>query len=146
MSGQTHHILRNYRNNAPGKFHTFNQRVSTSLADPTRFPESIWAANTTLLTSYLSVSKKHDSVYHEAQLGSKISIAERDVLQAQLVNYLDEIASLLEMAAVRNPEIVIASGFDLTKERRSGARAKATAAARNAAHTEKGEGESGTPA
>ncbi len=75
-------------------------------------------------------------------LGSKLVIAEREVLQAQLVIHLDEIASLLEMAAVRTPDILIASGFDLNKERRNHSRAKATAAA----HAEQQEGENGTPA
>ena len=145
MTNQVHRILRSYRNIGPSKFHTINQRVRTSLADKTRIPEWIWAANTTLLQSYLSASDKHDAVYHESMLGSKLVIAEREVLQIQLVIYLDEIASLLEMAAVRNPDILIASGFDLTKDRRSHSRAKAAAAAR-AAHAEQEEGESGTPA
>lgn len=51
-------------------------------------------------------------------LGSRLAIADRGLLQAQLVVYLDEIASLLEMAAVRTPDILIASGFDVVKERR----------------------------
>ena len=146
MSFQLHRVTRNYRNLAPTKFHVFNQRIKTSLVDKTRIPESIWAANMTLLQSYLSTSDKHDGVYHESLLGSKLLIAEREVLQAQLVIYLDEIASLLEMAAVRTPDILIGSGFDLQKERRGHSRAKATAAARNAAHAEQEEGESGTPA
>ena len=141
----TNHIQRSYRNMAPTKFHGFNQRVRTALADKTRIPESIWAANATLLPSYLSAAEKHDAVYHESMLGSKLVIAEREVLQAQLLIHLDEIASLLEMAAVRTPDILIASGFDLTKERRGHPRAKATAAARIAAHTEHEDGESGTP-
>jgi len=141
-----HRITRNYRNMSPTRFHEHNQRVRTALADKTRIPESIWAANPALLQSYLAVSTKHDTVYHESMLGSKLTIAEREVLQAQLIIYLDEIASLLEMAAVRTPDILIASGFDLTKEKRGHSRAKATAAARNAAHAEQEEGESGTPA
>ncbi|WP_236026999.1 hypothetical protein [Geomonas diazotrophica] len=78
-------------------------------------------------------------------LGSKLVIAEREGLQAQLVVYLDQIAALLDMMAVCNPGILIASGFDLTKERRGHARAKATAAARIAGDAESADGDSGTP-
>ncbi|WP_246037846.1 hypothetical protein [Geomonas terrae] len=59
-------------------------------------------------------------------LGSRLVIAERDMLQQQLVEYLDQIASFLEMAAVRTPEILLASGFDFTRDRRG--RPKASAA------------------
>lgn len=137
-------ILRNYHSLGPTKFHQFNQGVSTAVGDKSRFPDSIWAANPTLLQSYLALSEKYDGVYHESMFGSKLVIAEREVLQAQLVIYLDEMASLLEMAAVRTPEIIIASGFTLTKERRGRSRAKATAAARGAANLQEGEGDSGT--
>lgn len=142
----SHRILRNFRSMTPSKFHDLNQRVATSLADKTRFPDSIWAANPELLTAYLVASAKHDSVYHESMLGSKVVIAEREVLQGQLVIQLDEIASLLEMSAVRNPDILIASGFDLTKDKRSSSRGNAAAAARTATQAgQKGEG-SDTPA
>lgn len=145
MTGQVQRILRNYRNMSPTKFHTFNQRVRTALTDKTKIPESVWAANQTLLSSYLASSSKHDTVYHESMLGSRLVIAEREILQAQLVNFLDEIAFLLEMAAVRNPDLLIASGFDMAKEKRGHARAKAIAVAQNAARAEQaGEG-SGTP-
>ncbi|MCM0083929.1 hypothetical protein L4X63_20305 [Geomonas sp. Red32] len=40
---------------------------------------------------------------------------------------LDEIASVLEGAAVRKPEILLSCGFDLTKERRKGTRSKGAA-------------------
>lgn len=136
MANQAHRILRNYRNAPPTKFHDINQRVCTKLADKTRFPDSLWIATPTLLDSYLSTSAKHDSIFHEAKLGSKLIISERDILQEQLVIFLDEIASVLELAAVRNPDILIASGFDLTKERRTHSRAKVAAATRNAAHDE----------
>lgn len=118
MTIQCNRILRNYRSVAPTKFHTFNQRVKTALAEKTRFPDWIWTADATLLPSYFSASDKHDALYHESMLGSKLVIAERALLQAHLIVYLDEIASLLEMAAVRTPDILVASGFDVVKERR----------------------------
>jgi hypothetical protein len=122
-------ILRKYRNMPPGRFHGFNQNVRKNLADNQTIPESTWGTNTSLLTSYLTTSDKHDTVYHQALYRSVLEIAERDLLQAQLIIYLDEIASLLEAAAVRNPALLLSSGFDLTKERRSGTRAKGAKAA-----------------
>jgi hypothetical protein len=117
-------ILRNYRTMNPAKFHAFNQKVKNGLTQHANVPESTWAANPTLMSSYLSASDKHDAVYHEAVHGSRLVISEREILQAQLTNHLDEIASVLEAAALRNPEALLASGFDLTKEQRNYARAK----------------------
>jgi hypothetical protein len=116
---QASRILRNYRNAAPSKFHTINQRVATALTDNGKIPESTWSGNPTLLADYLAASKKHDSLHHEALHGSKLVIAERDLLGAQIIIYLDEIALLLEAAALRIPDILLVSGFGLAKERRS---------------------------
>lgn len=129
-------LLRNYRQIGPTAFHAFNQRVATALADNTRIPDSVWAGNPGLLQSYLAASAKHDSVYHESMLGSKLVINEREVLQAQLVILLDEIALLLEMAAVRNPGILVASGFDCGKEKRGHPRNKTVPAAPSAVQAE----------
>jgi hypothetical protein len=121
----TQRVLRNYRNLAPGKFYNYNQKVRNGLtATQANIPESVWAANPALLSSYLAASKKYDAVHLEASHGSRLVIAEREILQAQLVNYLDEIAAVLEAAAVRNPDILPACGFDLAKERRGHARTK----------------------
>ena len=122
-------ILRKYRSMGAGKFHVFNQRVSTALKDNPKIPESIWGANPGLLASYLAVSVKYDTVFHLAGYGSILDIAERELLQAQLVNLLDEIAADLEAEAVRNPEVLLSSGFDLARERRGNARKKAATAA-----------------
>lgn len=135
----SHRIHRNYRNLGPTKFHEVNQRVKTSIIDKTRFPDSFWGANLALLTTYLEISDKHDAVYHESMLGSKLVIAERDVLQRQLVECLDQLASFLEMVSVRAPEILLASGFDLTKDRRG--RPKANAVNHDAAPAKDDEGE-----
>ena len=67
---------------------------------------------------------KDERTFHEALYRSILVIAQRDALQAQLVEYLDEIAAVLEALAVRNPYLLLASGFDLVKERRSGTRTK----------------------
>ncbi len=135
----SHRIQRNYRNLGPTKFHAANQRVKTAITDKTRFSDAFWGVNLAIVTSYVEVSDKHDTVYHESMLGSKLVIAERDILQRQLVEYLDQIASFLEMAAVRTPEILLASGFDLTRDRRG--RPKASAANHDAAPAKDDEGE-----
>ena len=117
-------VLRNYRSLTPTKFYVINQRVRTNLADNANIPESTWAANPTLLSSYLALSDRHAAVYHESLQGSKLVIAERDALQAQLIDHLDEIASFLEAAAIRTPDVLLVSGFDLARERRSVPRPK----------------------
>jgi hypothetical protein len=119
---QQRSILRKYRSMGPGKFHAFNQRVRNGLANNANIPELTWAGNPTLISSYLSVSDKHDATFHEASYGSKLMIAQRDALQAELVINLDEIASLLEAAAVRNPDLLLCTGFELGKERRGRSR------------------------
>jgi hypothetical protein len=111
-------ILRNYHRLGPSKFHAFNQRVLKALADNPKIPASTWGSNPGLITSYFEASEKHDKVYHQANYGSSLDIAERELLEQQLINYLDEIAADLEAEAVRTPEILVYSGFDLAKERR----------------------------
>jgi hypothetical protein len=97
------------------------------LIDNPKIPASTWGANPDLLPSYLAASDKHDAVYHEAKFGSVLVIAERELLQVQLVNYLDEIVADLEAQAVRTPDMLLSSGFDLAKERRgTNTRKKAT--------------------
>lgn len=118
-------ILRNYRNMTPSKFHAYNQKTRNGLATNTKLKES----NPALMSSYEATSEKHDSMYHQASYGSKLDIAERDRLQYELVDLLDEIASLLEAIGVRNPEVLLSSGFDLAKERRTRPRSKAAQAA-----------------
>lgn len=123
MSAQTRHrILRNFRRLSPGPFHVFNQKVTKGVAEHKNNPTL--AAHSDLISSYLGTSEKHDGVYHESRYGSILVITERDFLQQQLVEYLDQIASLFEMAAVLNPEILLSSGFDLAKDRRSISRSK----------------------
>ena len=112
-------LLRNYHSLGPAKFHALNQRISKALTNNPKIPASTWGSNPDLLTSYLTASEKHDKVYQQACYGSTLDIAERELLQQQLIIYLDEIAADLEAAAVRNLEILLSSGFDLAKERRA---------------------------
>ena len=136
-------ILRNYRCMGPGKFHVFNQRVRKALTDNPKIPKSTWGANPGLLASYFAASDKHDAVYHAASYGSTLDIAERELLQKQLIIYLDEIAADLEAEAVRNPEMLLSSGFDLAKERRGiNTRKKAAQAAAEGTSAEHHDGTS----
>jgi hypothetical protein len=122
---QRSRILRTYRHAAPSKFHFLNQKIFKGLTDNQNIPESAFSGNPTLLESYFGASKKHDDAYHRAALyGSKLDIAERDILQAQNIEYLDEIAMILEGVAFYNPTILLTSGFELAKERRSHPRTK----------------------
>lgn len=116
MANQAPRLLRNYRSMKPGRFHDFNQLVASRLVDAERIPEWVWAMNSTLLPRYLAASAKYDALYHEALLRHTLSIAERELLQAQVTLLLDEIAAYLEAAAVRSPEILIASGFTLARD------------------------------
>ncbi|MBJ6724386.1 hypothetical protein [Geomesophilobacter sediminis] len=111
-------VARTYRNLTPSKFYVLNLRVRTALTDNPRIPYSTWA-NPTLISSYFAASDKHAALHHQSAERTVSVITERDLLQAQIVDYLDEIASGLEAASVRDPEILLVSGFDLTKERRS---------------------------
>jgi hypothetical protein len=116
-------MLRNYRHMAPSKFYVFNQGVRKGIAGG-KIPTSIWGGNPDLPGSYLTASEKHDDVFHEAKHGSDLVIMQRDALQQQIVEFLDEMASVLEAASVRNPELLLNSGYDLAKERRGSTRAK----------------------
>jgi hypothetical protein len=128
-ANQRSRILRSYRHSTPTKFHSQNQKIFNGLTDNQTIPESTFTGNPTLLASYFSASKKHDAAYHQAALyTSKLDIAERDLLQPQITDYLDEIAVILEGVGFYNPTILLTSGFDLAKERRSHPRTKVPAA------------------
>ena len=116
-------MLRNYRHMAPSKFYIFNQGVRKGIGSG-KIPTSIWGANPDLPGWYLTASEKHDEVFHEAKHGSDVMIMQRDALQQQIVEFLDEMASVLEAASVRNVELLLNSGYDLAKERRGSTRPK----------------------
>ncbi|QWV93440.1 hypothetical protein KP004_20125 [Geomonas oryzisoli] len=113
-------ILRSYRCKSPSRFYNIMLRVWKCLTDNPRIPGSVWAAHPELLQLFLALAAKYHEVYQRASLySSKLDITEREILQSQLIQYMDEIASVLEAAAIRNPEVLLVSGFDLTKERRN---------------------------
>lgn len=113
-------ILRTYRKKSPSRFYSILLRVWKCLTDNPNIPASVWGANPELLRLFQAMAAKYHEVYQRAFLySSKLDIGEREVLQAQLTQYMDEIASVLEAAAIRNPEVLMSSGFDVTKERRN---------------------------
>lgn len=117
MANQAPRLLRNYRSMVPSRFYAFNLQVSRALAaNISRLPEWVWAMNPLLLANYFAASEQHERVFHAALLRSKVAVSERDLLQAQLTLYLDEIAAYLEAAAVRCPEVLLASGFPVAKQ------------------------------
>jgi len=75
------------------------------------------------LALFFAAADKLDAVYHESLLRSIVAIAAREALEGEVIGYLDQIASLLEAAAVLNPDILLTSGFNLAKERRARSRA-----------------------
>lgn len=120
---------------APSKFYVFNQGVRKGISSG-KIPASVWVANPELPGSYLATSEKHDEAFHEAKHGSDLAMMQRDLLQQQLVEYLDEMASILEAAAIRSPDLLLYSGYDLGKERRITSRAKPAPAPGEGANAE----------
>lgn len=113
-------ILRSYRNKAPSRFYNILLKVWKCLTDNPKIPAAVWAAHPELLSSFLAEAAKYHEVYQRASLySSKLDIAAREVLQAQLVDHMDEIASVLEAASIRNPEVIVTSGFELCKDHRT---------------------------
>jgi hypothetical protein len=110
-------IKRNYHHLSPAQFYSLNHRVRRSLAGSSFIPEQLW-------TSYCTQSDAYENAHLKASYKSVVDIAERDLLQASLIAILDEMASALEGAAVRKPELLLTCGFDLTKEHRKSSRSK----------------------
>lgn len=128
-------MLRNFRHMAPSKFYVFNQGVRKGISGG-KIPASVWVANPDLPASYLATSEKHDEAFHEAKHGSDLAMMQRDLLQQQLVENLDEMASILEAAAIRSPDLLLYSGYDLAKDHRSPTRTKPALVAGEGTNTE----------
>jgi hypothetical protein len=123
---QQRRIKRDYRQQqkTPTRFLPTCQRIQQSLSSRQNYPDSWWGANITLRDQYC---EKVDALVvscHLASDGSKTQMRERDRLIDEVTQLLDEIASLLESGAVRNPELLLNSGFSLAKERRGPNRSK----------------------
>ncbi|MBJ6724720.1 hypothetical protein [Geomesophilobacter sediminis] len=115
--------MRDYRYWKCSKLHAITQRIRKALTDNPNIPMSVWVNHPDLLALFFAAADKLDIVYHESRLRSIVSIAAREVIETEVIGYLDLIAALLEAAAILNPEVLPTSGFNLAKERRAGSRA-----------------------
>lgn len=122
MPKQSRRILREYRYWKCSNLHALSQRVRKALTDNPNIPSSVWVNHPDVLALFFAAADKLDASYHEALLRSITAIAAREALEEEVIGYLDIIASLLEAAAVINPDILLTSGFNLAKERRARSR------------------------
>lgn len=100
-------IKRNYRHGSPAKQLAFVRRVRHAIANG-KYANEPW------VQAFLACSDKYDLAYNIAFNGDRLLIAERDRIWEELVVTLDEMAARLEAESVRNPELLLSSGFDLT--------------------------------
>ncbi|HBG03965.1 MAG: hypothetical protein A2075_14365 [Geobacteraceae bacterium GWC2_58_44] len=113
-------IKREYRQrSSPAKFLTFCKKVKLSLTDNPNYPDLTWGANTTLRQKYFEKVDGLEVSCHLASNGDRLLIRERDKLIQEIILTLDEIASFLEAASIRNPDALFSTGFSVTQERRS---------------------------
>jgi hypothetical protein len=117
-------IKRDYRNLPPGKALPFFRKVVHGLTDNANFPDETWGANTTSRQQLFDAVNRFEGAYHPALNGGKLEIAERDRIHEEVVVMLDEVASHLEAVAVRNPDALLSSGFNVVQERRKASRTK----------------------
>lgn len=124
-------IKRDYRQmgGTPAKFLGFNQKVKQSLTGNQNYPDSTWGANIALRQQYFEQVDRLGVACHVASGGDRNLIRERDKLIQEIILLLDEIASLLEAASVRNPDALFTTGFSVTQERRASSRTRLPLAA-----------------
>ncbi|OGU05833.1 MAG: hypothetical protein A2075_12615 [Geobacteraceae bacterium GWC2_58_44] len=124
-------IKREYRQlaNTPAKFLGFTQKVKQSLTDNPNYPSSTWGAKTDLWQQYIEAVDRLGVACHVASGGDRNLIRDRDKLIEEMCVMLDEIASLLEAASVRNPDALFTTGFNVTQERRASNRTRLPLAA-----------------
>jgi hypothetical protein len=116
-------IKRNYRHfNSPSRALSFCQRVDHALTSNPKFPDSSWGSRIVLRQQFHDAVGRLDLAYNVAFNGDRLLIMDRDKLWQEIVLMLDEIVSLLEAAAVRDPDALCSTGFDVAQERRSASR------------------------
>lgn len=122
---QQRRIKRDYRQlrGAPARFLPAAKTVKQSLSNRQNYPDSWWV-NIALRDRYFERVDALEVSCHLASDGGKSLIRERDRIIEEVVQMLDEIALLLEAGAVRDPELLLNSGFNLAKERRSSNRTR----------------------
>lgn len=115
-------IKRDYRRSAPAKFVGFCQKLQRCLTDNPNYPDSVWGGNGGARRQFFEQVDALVVSYGLASNGDRILIRDRDKLMKEMVIILDEIASLLEAASIRNPDALLTTGFTITQERRSHSR------------------------
>lgn len=109
-------ISRDFRRFTPAKFYSFCQKVKRCLTGNTNYPDSVFGP------ARQQLFEKVDAFvvsYGLASNGDRILIRERDRLMQEIIVILEEVASLLEAASIRNPDALLTTGFTITQERRA---------------------------
>ncbi|TGU72348.1 hypothetical protein E4633_08520 [Geomonas terrae] len=112
-------IKRDYRRLSPTKFLAFILAVRHSLTSNPNYPDSFWGANLALLQVLFEKISACEVAFRVARNGDRILIQAREKLMDEIVALLDEIASLLEAASVRNPDALSTTGFAITQEHKN---------------------------
>lgn len=117
-------IKRDYRRLSPAKFLAFILTVRRSLTNNPNYPDTFWGANVAFLQMLLKKTGVYEGAYRAASNGDRLLIHDRDKLMEEIVAILDEIASLLEAASVRNPDALSTTGLSTSQERKPQSRTK----------------------
>jgi hypothetical protein len=112
-------VKRDYRQLAPAKFLSFAVKVRLSLTNNPNYPESMWGGADGILHRYSNGVDELEVKHHLASDGGHTLIRDRDKLREEIIQMLDQIASLLEGASILNPDALLSTGFSITQERRS---------------------------
>ncbi len=112
-------INRDYRGYSPTKFFSFCQGVKRCLMNNTNYPDPVWGGHISVRQQFFEQVDALAVSYGLASNGDRVLIRERDKLMQEMIVVLDEIASLLEAASIRNPDALLTTGFTITQERRT---------------------------
>lgn len=117
-------IKRDYRRLTPAKFHSLVLKVMHCLTDNLNYPDAIWGVNVAIRQLLFEKVIAYDVAYRLAGNGDRVLIRDRDKLMEEIIVILDEVASLLDAASIRNTDALFTTGFSVTQERRSHVRVK----------------------
>lgn len=117
-------IKRNFRKVTPTQLLNFCLKVKRGLTDNVYLSEVFWAMYGPLRQRLFEATDKYEAAYQVATDGAKSQIRERDKIAEDLIALLDEMASALESASFRDPDVLNSTGYDITVERRNTPRVK----------------------
>ena len=114
-------IKRDFRQTkAPARFLDFNLKVRRGLTNNPNLPGTI----DPLRQQFFEKVDALETAHQLALDGGHSAICEREKISQEIVVLLDRLASTLEAAYMLNPDALLATGFTLTQERRTGKRIK----------------------